>query len=313
MRNLLILLAILSLAACGSEQSDPPLQGYVEGRQLILAPRVAGIVAALTVVEGDQVKSGKLLFSVDSARPQAVLEEAVAARAAAESRLADLRKGGRAEEIQAARETLKASQATLTLAEQSFQRSKNLVESGASAVARLDQDRAVLDSARARLREARARLALIRLPARTDIIAAAERDVAARDAAIRLARADLRDYTVMAPASGRIETIFRRRGEMAGPTQPVLALLPPDQTRIRFFVHEATLPRVHHGGRVTFRCDNCPAGQQGKITYISDQAEFTPPVIFSEKERKKLVYMVEAIPDHPEKFLNGQPVGVTLQ
>ena len=313
MRILFILLAIPLLSSCGSEQADQPLQGYVEGRQLILAPRVSGILTVLTVVEGDQVKAGKLLFSVDSVRARAALDEAVAARAAAQSRLSDLKKGGRAEEIQAARETLKASQATLTLAEQSYKRSKNLVRSGTSAVARLDQDRAALDNAQARLREARARLALVRLPARTDVIAAAEGDVAARAAAVERAQAELRDYSIMAPASGRIETIFRRRGEMAGPTQPVLALLPPEQMRIRFFVHEATLPRVHHGGRVRFQCDNCPAGEQGKITYISDQAEFTPPVIFSEKERKKLVYMVEAIPDHPGKFLNGQPVGVTLQ
>lgn len=313
MRMLFTLLIGLLLGSCGAEQTDLPLQGYVEGRQLILAPRASGILVALNVAEGDRVQAGKILFMVDSERARARLAAAVAAHAAAESRLADLKKGGRVEEIQAVTETLKATRATFTLAEQSYVRSKSLVDRGVSAVARLDQDRAVLDAARSRVTEARARLDLVRLPARPDVIMAARRDVAVRNAAIRQARADLRDRNVIAPAGGRIETIYRRVGEIAGPTQPVLAMLPPDQMRIRFFVHEPELARVRHGGRVTFQCDNCPAGQTGEIVFVADQAEFTPPVIFSEKERAKLVYMVEARPDHPEKFLNGQPVGVILQ
>ncbi|NOZ42784.1 MAG: HlyD family efflux transporter periplasmic adaptor subunit, partial [Alphaproteobacteria bacterium] len=116
-----------------------------------------------------------------------------------------------------------------------------------------------------------------------------------------------------APAGGLIEALYRRVGEVAGPTQPVLALLPPDQKRIRFFVAEPMLAKIHLGGRITIQCDNCQPGMQGKIVFVSNQAEFTPPIIFSEKERAKLVYMVEARPDHPGKFLTGQPVSVRLQ
>lgn len=93
----------------------------------------------------------------------------------------------------------------------------------------------------------------------------------------------------------------------------MLALLPPDQKRIRFFVPEPALSSVKHGGKVALSCDNCEQGLSGKIVYIADQSEFTPPIIFSEKEREKLVYMIEASPNNPEAFHNGQPVKVMLQ
>jgi len=303
---------LLLLAACNAEDANKPLLGYVEGRQVILAPRATGIITKLQVAEGDQVAVGAVLFSVDSARAQADLDGAIAARSAAEARLQNLKKGGRPEEIRATTETLKQSQAALTLAEQTYSRSKDLVRTGVIAAAKLDQDRATRDAAQARVTEARSRLDLMRLPARADLINAAAHDIEVLNTAVSRAQIEVIDRHVTAPAAGRIETIYRRVGEIAGPSQPVLALLPPDQKRIRFFVPEPLLPRIRPGGVVTIDCDNCGSGQQGKITFIAHESEFTPPIIFTETERAKLVYMIEAKPDHPDQFLTGQPVSVTL-
>ena len=313
MQKILIICLALGLVSCGDNTDDGSLQGYAEGRQLNLAPRSVGILTTLDVTEGDFVKEGALLFAVDSERAQAQLDEARAANAAAEAQLMNLKKGGRPEEIRAAEETLREAQASYTLAQQTFDRTKNLVQRGVLSTARLDQDQATLDSTRARVTEAQSRLEIIQLPARSDVIEAAEREVEARKSAIIRAETELRDRAIAAPVAGRIEIIYRRVGEIAGPSQPVLALLPPDQKRIRFFVPELKLSQVSHGARVNFSCDNCILGLSGEIVFISDQAEFTPPVIFSEKDREKLVYLVEARPDDPDKFLNGQPVSVRLQ
>ena len=313
MRILMFMVVGLLLSSCAEEALDNTLQGYAEGRQLNLAPRSSGILTSLNVKEGDQVEKGSLLFAVDSERAQAQLDEARAASAAAEAQLQNLLKGGRPEEIRAAEETLREADAAYTLAQQTYQRTENLVERGVLSTARLDQDRATLDASRARVIEAQSRLEIIQLPARSDVIDAARREVEARNSSIVGAETELRDRSIIAPVTGRIEIIYRRVGEIAGPTQPVLALLPPDQKRIRFFVPEPILSQIRHGGRVEFSCDNCSADIGGEIVFISDQAEFTPPVIFSENERAKLVYLVEALPDSPEQFLNGQPVGVTLK
>lgn len=313
MRMIKILCLSLLVASCAQEADESVLQGYAEGRQLNLAPRSAGILTTLNVKEGDAVVAGAVLFAVDSERAQAQLDEAIAAGAAAESQLLNLQKGGRPEEIRAAEETLREAEASFTLARQTFERTKNLVERGVLSTARLDQDQATLDATRARVTEAQSRLEIIQLPARSDVIEAAMRDVEARKSAIVRAETELRDRAITAPVDGRIEMVYRRVGEIAGPAQPVLALLPPDQRRVRFFVTEPMLSQVRHGGRVIFTCDNCEAGMGGEIVFVADQAEFTPPVIFSENDRAKLVYLVEALPDSPEKFLNGQPVEVTLQ
>ncbi len=313
MRIMKILTLCLMLGSCGQDSEDGSLQGYAEGRLLNLAPRSAGILTTLNVKEGDVVDAGAVLFAVDSERAQAQLDEARAASAAAESQLLNLQKGGRPEEIRAAEETLREAEASFKLAQQTFERTKSLVERGVLSTARLDQDQATLDATRARVTEAQSRLEIIQLPARSDVIEAAMRDVEAKKSAIVRAETELRDRAIKAPVNGRIEIVYRRVGEIAGPTQPVLALLPPDQQRIRFFITEPMLSQVSHGARVNFSCDNCEAGLGGEIVFIADQAEFTPPVIFSENERAKLVYRVEALPDDPEKFLNGQPVEVTLQ
>ncbi|MBL4601571.1 MAG: HlyD family efflux transporter periplasmic adaptor subunit [Emcibacteraceae bacterium] len=313
MRIILLLCLAFMLASCGETENDGTLQGYVEGRQLNLAPRSVGIITALNVREGDVVEKGAVLFSVDSERAQAQLDQAIAANAAAEAQLLNLQKGGRPEEIRAAEETLREAQASYKLAEQTYSRTKNLVERGVLSTARLDQDRANLDATSARVTEAQSRLEIIQLPARPDVIEAAGRDVEARKSSIVRAETELRERSIIAPAAGRIEMVYRRVGEISGPSAPVLALLPPEQKRIRFFVPEPMLSQVAHGGRVIIGCDNCDAGMGGEIVFISGKAEFTPPVIFSEKDRAKLVYLVEARPDQPEKFLNGQPVDVTLQ
>jgi HlyD family secretion protein len=308
----LLVLSLLSVS-CSEEPDDGSLQGYVEGRQLNLAPRSSGIITGLNVTEGDMVEKGAMLFSVDSERAEAALSQAISARAAATSQLENLKKGGRPEEVRAAEETLREAQAAFKLAEQNYSRTENLVERGVFSTARLDQDRATLDAGRARVTEAQSRLEIIGLPARPDIIAAAERQVEARNSEINRAQTELRDRSIVAPAAGRIETVYRRAGEIAGPSAPVLSLLPPDQKRIRFFVKEPMLASIKYGGSVGFACDNCASVLTGEIIYISDTAEFTPPVIFSEKERVKLVYMIEARPSNPDGFHNGQPVKVTIQ
>lgn len=313
MKKIFVLILSLFLISCSDEIDDGALQGYVEGRQLNLAPRSSGILTRLNVAEGEVVEKGAMLFSVDSERAQAALSQAVAASAAAEAQLENLKKGGRPEEIRAAEETLREAGAAFKLAEQTYIRTVNLVKRGVLSTARLDQDRATLDAGRARVTEAQSRLEIIGLPARPDIILAAEREIEVRKSDIIRTEMELRDRSIIAPSAGRIETIYRRVGEIAGPTAPVLSLLPPDQKRIRFFVTEPMLALVKHGGRVSLQCDNCAEGLSGEIIYIADTAEFTPPVIFSEKERAKLVYMVEARPDNPEDFHNGQPVKVLVE
>jgi HlyD family secretion protein len=92
----------------------------------------------------------------------------------------------------------------------------------------------------------------------------------------------------------------------------VLAILPPGNLKLRFFVPEAVLPQLAHGERVTVHCDGCADDISAKVSFISRTAEYTPPVIYSLQERSKLVFLIEAFPDDPSQLRVGQPIDVAL-
>jgi HlyD family secretion protein len=123
----------------------------------------------------------------------------------------------------------------------------------------------------------------------------------------RLTRRD-----VFSPVDGTVEQVYYRPGEIVPAMRPVVALLPPGDLKLRFFAPEALLPLIKYGAVVQVSCDGCDKGLTAQVSFISRSAEFTPPVIYSLEERAKLVFLIEARPEHPEKFRVGQPVSVTL-
>jgi HlyD family secretion protein len=92
----------------------------------------------------------------------------------------------------------------------------------------------------------------------------------------------------------------------------VLALLPPGNVKLRFFVPEAELPQIALGQTVRVGCDGCRNDLVARVSFISRTSEFTPPVIYSLDERSKLVYLVEARTEQAESFRVGQPISVSL-
>ena len=114
------------------------------------------------------------------------------------------------------------------------------------------------------------------------------------------------------PSEATVEQIYYRPGETVPAGRPVVALLPPANLKLRFFAPQAVLPEIKYGQTVGVSCDGCEKGLTAKVSFIARSAEFTPPVIYSQEERAKLVFLIEARPEHPEKFRVGQPVTVTL-
>lgn len=105
--------------------------------------------------------------------------------------------------------------------------------------------------------------------------------------------------------------MLRRIGEIAGPTTPVLSILPDGAWKVVAFVPETSLSEIAPGGRLSVHCDGCPEGLAATISYVAQEPEFTPPVIYSLENRQKLVYRVEARPDPSQTALRpGQIVDV---
>jgi HlyD family secretion protein len=156
-------------------------------------------------------------------------------------------------------------------------------------------------------------VALVRTNAGTQK-AVEDAEAAQRTAQARLnsAKTRLERRKLFSPVEGSVEQLYYRVGEMVSAGRPVVALLPPGNVKIRFFVAEAKLPEIRIDDAVGIHCDGCAEGLTAKISFISRSSEFTPPVIYSLEERNKLVFMIEARPDQPERFRVGQPVSVSL-
>jgi len=197
---------------------------------------------------------------------------------------------------------------TLTL-----DRTQKLFDKQWVAQAQLDDAKAQHDRNVAAVAEAERRIAAAKLPNRSDPIDAAAASVEAGRHSLEQAEKNLDKRQVFAPAGGTIEEVYFRPGEVVNAGQAVVALLPPGNLKVRFFVQEAVRADSSIDQTISVACDGCKGELTAKISFIARDAEFTPPVIFSREQRQKLVYLVEARPaGATAKLTAGQPVTVSL-
>ncbi len=294
----LLLAAGLALAACESEPVQT-LHGYAEGDFISIAPETAGRIVEAQAVEGRPVSQGDPLFRLDDHQEAAAVEAAEARLEAAIARFDDAAAGARAPEIAAARDQLTQAQAAARDTAEALDRTRDLFTQGHVSQARLDQAETADQAARARVAEMRQRLSLVQLPARENALRALQADIQAAQAERDRLADLLARRSVHAPVDGRIHRQIRFTGEMAGPAQPVYEILPDGAVHALLFIPETELARLPVGTRLAVSCDGCVAGLMTHISTIADEAEFTPPVIYSDNERERLVWRAEAIFDGP--------------
>jgi HlyD family secretion protein len=292
MKRILALSLALLLGACGND--TPSLNGYAEGEFVMLAPETSGRVAQMNVAEGAAVAAGAVLFRLDGAAEQLALAAAQARAAAATARFDDSTAGGRTPDIVAAREQLQQARAVQVRARADRARAQELADTGVVPRARLDEAVATAETADAKVLEARQRVTLAELPARENQIKALAAASEEAEQQVAMAEDALRRRTVTAPAAGRVERILRYAGDVAGPTLPAVRFLPDGRVIAVLFIPEPALAQLPVGTRLAVACDGCPADAAAEIVSIADETEFTPPIIYSDTERNRLVYRAEA-------------------
>ena len=304
----------LALGGCNRAPDDAPFSGYAEAELVYVAPSTGGTLHELKVQRGDAVKAGQPLFTLDSDAETLARAGADARVQRAQAQAANLEKGRRPLELRALDEQLAQARAALALSTAQLDRQRTLVAQGYVAALRLDKLQAALDRDAARLRELQAQRTLAQDAARADEVAAARADARGAAADADLARWRESQRGRAAPLDAQVYDVLYRPGEWVAPGAPVVALLPPQGLKLRLFVPQAQLATVAVGTRLKVACDGCPAGLTARVRWIAPQAEYTPPVIYSNASRSKLVFMVEAVPDDgPRAALKpGQPVDVTL-
>jgi HlyD family secretion protein len=311
---LLILLLALMLAGCSGAHGSS-YQGYVEGEFVYMASSQAGRLEHLAVTRGQQVDRGAPLFSLEAIDEKAGQQQARQQLAAAEAQLADLETGKRPPEVAVVQAQLVQAQASAQKSALQRERDEAQYHSGGISREQLEATLAQAASDAAHVSELASQLEVARLPGRTQQLKAQSRQVQAAQAVLDQADWRVGEKAIAAPSAGLVYDTLYREGEWVAPGNPVVRMLPPQNIKVRFFAPETLLGKLAVGRRVSLQCDGCSADVPATITYVSSEAEYTPPVIYSNETRGKLVYMIEAhpTPQDAAQLHPGQPLVVRLQ
>lgn len=311
------LVALATMAALGacSRQAPPVWQGYVEGEYVYLASSQSGTLTELDVERGQTVAASAPVFALEAVDETAARDEAHHRLAAAQAQLADLQTGKRPPEVRVTEAQLAQAEATARKAALQLTRDEAQLRAGGIAQAQLDDSRAQAASSAAQVRELQNQVRVANLPGRVAQIAAQAAEVDAARATLAQAQWKLDQKRVAAPAKGLVYDTLYRVGEWVQAGSPVVQMLPPQNVKLRFFVPETVVGSLAPGRKVLVHCDGCAADVPATITWVSNAAEYTPPVIYSNEQRAKLVFMIEAHPAAQDaaKLHPGQPVEVRLQ
>lgn len=303
---LLALAAVVGVALWSGARWDSSdkaaLSGYLEGDVLYMAAPVSVAVKSVFVVEGQRVAAGAPLFAMDPKSLLAQKDQAAAQVGQAQAQI---------EVAQANLEQMKATvtglEAQASNAQRVLNRDLALQKANPGAISRqtLDNDQATASNTAAQRSAAEKQV-----NAAIAQITAARRNVAHASAASANIDIQLAQLSATAPVAARVQTVFYQSGEWAAANQPIVGLLPDDKVKLRFFVPEAALALYEPGRTVRFSCEGCAPKMSAKIIYVSPQPEYTPPIIYSQESRDKMVFLVEALPSDARNLTPGQPVDV---
>ena len=324
MKNKLILIiavVVAILAGVGwlrhndkAPEKELTLHGNVDIRQVELAFNASGRIDRIAVQEGDRVKAGQLLATLDTERLRLARQQAEAQAAVQREVVARNLAGSRPEEIRQARAQRDAARVAVADAEAYYRRQVDLVARHFISRQQADSARFALDKARDQLKAAEATLRLAELGPRKEDVAAARATLAANEAAVAVIQRDLQEGELHAPSDGVIENRILEPGDMASPQKPVFTLALTDPVWVRTWLPEPQLGRVPVGARAWVQTDSHPDKRyRAWVGYVSPAAEFTPKSVETAEIRSSLVYQARVFACESQGELRqGMPATVTI-
>ncbi len=306
--------SIAILAGCSLHPTNA-YEGYIEGKFVYVASPQGGRLTRLSVTRGQTIGVGHPLFSLDNEPEASALREAEQSVRASQARLADLQTGKRPPEIEVIQAQLRQAQAEKQKSVDLLKSFESQYAAGGVPLTDLISARAAVETSSAVVRQVESQLEVAALPARDQQIHAQADQVATDRAALQQAKWKLQQKEIASPRDGLVFDTLYREGEWVAAGNPVVQVLPPENLEVRFFVPEPLVGKVRIGQDISVHCDGCSAAVSARITFVSTQSEYTPPIIYSNENRSKLVFMVIAKPplDKAAALHPGQPLEVTLQ
>ncbi len=321
---ILIVLAVTVLAGAGwfaatrpgrSKPEELRFYGNVDIREVNLGFRVGGKLKQVLRDEGDEVKAGEVLATLDDEPYRREVDEARGTVASLRARVQLVEAGNRPQEIAQARAIAHEREVTATNAEQLYKRQQELFASRTVSVQERDDAEARYREAEARLSSAREQLKLLEEGFRSEDIAQAKADLARAEAALASAELRKEDTVLKSPSDGVVLTRAQEPGAILPVGATVLTVSLTRPVWVRAYIPEPDLGRVHPGMTVSVFTDSRPGRPYaGQIGYISPRAEFTPKNVETPELRTSLVYRLRVVVEDPDEGLRqGMPVTVAVK
>lgn len=300
---------LLAIAACGSgEETDSiTVTGYVEATDVRVASKIGGTLEWFPLEEGDRVQAGQEVARIDTTDLQLQLRSARAERQLAATDLQLKQAGYRPEEIAEADARRAQAQAELEAAQKELDRFQSLVDLGSGTTKARDDALARRNVAARALEGAEARLARLQAGFRAEEIAGARARIDVAEARMAQLEQQISDATVRSPAAGTITAKLVEPGEVLGPGAPLFVLTDLAGAWLTAYLPEPDLGRVHIGQQARVTTDD-GRSRDGVLSFVNDQAEFTPKNIQTRDERVTLVYRIKVrLPNDDGMFKPGMP------
>lgn len=307
----LLILSGVFLVAC-QQQEQNSLTGYIEGDYTYLSAASSGFVSEAPVSRGQAVIAGQPLFKVDTAPEDEGLAQANAQVDAAKNQVKNLQAAKRETEIAALMANLTSAKAALQLAEIEYKRQSSLLSQKFVSASVVDAAKSNRDQAKATVSALQAQIATYRSPiGRTGEVGAATANVSSAESVVRQKAWLVAHQSATAPQNGLVSEVFYQSGEWVNAGSPVVRFLADNKRLIRFYIPEALRTKYQTGQVISVTCDGCGQPISATVRFISASAEYTPPVIYSEQSRSRLVFRAEAtISGNPAALPLGLPVSI---
>ncbi|OGF97711.1 MAG: hypothetical protein A2Z06_04210 [Candidatus Glassbacteria bacterium RBG_16_58_8] len=311
-----ILLVLFTVFRNEEREGSLTASGTVEATEVQLGFLVAGRIESIGVREGDPVKTGQELSSLDLAETGARLNQSRAQVEAARALLAELETGARPEEIAQARAARDAVLERLNDAGRDLDRAERLFQGGAISKEAVEKARTAHQVAMNQHTQADEKLRELESGPRREKIEAQRAALAQTEANVAAIEAVLSQMVIRAPFDGLVSVRHREPGEIVSPGAPVLTIQNRDDRWVRIFVPEDRIGAVRHGAPATIVTDTYrDRSYPGSVAFIASEAEFTPKTVQTAEERVRLVYAVKVriTGDGTYDLKPGMPADVRLE
>ena len=288
--------------------------GNIDVRTVSLGFRVSGKVKDIYFDEGERIKKGEVIASLDDALYQEYVKQTNAQIEMQKAKVQKLEKGYRQEEIAKAQALFLEKEVDLKKAQTDLKRYEKLLSSHSVSQQNYDDIKAAYDNANALYLYAKSSLDLLKNGYEKEDILAAKAQLDYLMAQKNEQEINLHDTKIYAPSNGTLLTRVYEPGSIVNSSQVVVEMAKDDEYWVRSYMSEKYLGFIKQGMKALVYTDSRKGkAYEGTVSFISPLAEFTPKNVQTEDLRTDLVFRFRIIlKEHDDMIRQGMPVTIEL-